>query len=128
MRASLDHVHIFAGNLTETVRFFTEMLAAIIVWDEEAAGVRNVRLAVGKGFIHIYDQPPKSDVRGVVHHLGVETDDLDSLVTHMRSRGYELRNVVRDEEKFRYVMVAAPDNLLIELFQCKEAARWKISP
>jgi catechol 2,3-dioxygenase-like lactoylglutathione lyase family enzyme len=127
MRASLDHTHIFASDLEETIRFFTEMFGASVVWDEEAAGARNVRLAVGKGFLHIYDQSPKSEQRGTVHHLGIETDDLDALVAHMTSRGLQMRNVIRDEPQFRYIMVAAPDNLLIELFQCKAPDRWKIS-
>lgn len=60
MRVGLDHVHIFASDISETTSFFSEMFGASVVWDELAAGVRNVRLALGNGFIHVYDQAPKS--------------------------------------------------------------------
>lgn len=128
MRVSLDHIHIFSSHLAATVQFFTDMLGASVVWDENAAGVRTVRLALGRGFIHVYDQPPKGERAGAIHHVGVETDDLDALVGRMKAKGFEFRNAVREEEKFRYVMVAGPDNLLIELFQCHEPERWQIRP
>jgi catechol 2,3-dioxygenase-like lactoylglutathione lyase family enzyme len=58
MRVGLDHIHIFSSNLAATVEFFSRMFGATTVWDEEAAGVRNVRLALGNAFIQVYDQPP----------------------------------------------------------------------
>ena len=45
----------------------------------------------------------------------------------MKANGFEFRNPIRDEPRFRYVMVAGPDNLLIELFQSREPERWKIA-
>ena len=128
MRVSLDHAHVFSSCLEDTVAFFTEMLGASVVWDEEAAGVRNVRVPVVRGFIHIYDQPPKGERAGAIHHLGIETDDLDGLVARMSKNGFRFRNEIREEPRFRYVMVAGPDDLLIELFQCREPERWKIKP
>ena len=126
MRVSLDHVHIFASDVSATIRFFSEMLGATCVWDEEAAGVRNVRLAIGNSFLHLYDQPPKGARAGAVHHIGIETDDLEGLVARMSARGYAFRNEIRRGPKFSYVMVSAPDDLLIELFQTREPDRWQI--
>jgi len=126
MRVSLDHAHIFASDLPATVRFFETMLQGSVVLDERLAGVRGVRLQLGRAFIQVYDQPPKAPRGGAVHHLGVETDDLDALVAQMRSRGFEFRNPVRTEETFQYVMIAGPDDLLIELFQSLEPERWRI--
>ena len=128
MRVGLDHVHLFASDLDATVAFFRTMFGATIVWDEDAAGARNVRLALGGAFLQVYDQPPKRERGGTMHHVGLATDDLDALVAHMRSRGYAFRNPVRDERAFRYVMVAGPDDLLIELFECREPHRWGIAP
>ena len=125
-RVGLDHVHLFASDLTATVEFFRTMFGATVVWDEEAAGVRNVRLALGRAFVNLYDQPPKALRGGAFHHLGIETDDLDALVAHMQAHGVRFRNPVRDEPKFRYAMVAGPDDLLIELFECREPGRWGI--
>jgi catechol 2,3-dioxygenase-like lactoylglutathione lyase family enzyme len=126
MRISLDHAHIFASDINATIDFFTRMFGATVVWDEEAAGTRSVRLQVGKGFVHIYDQPPKSAQGGPVHHLGIETDDLEALVEKMKAEGFQFRKPIRVEPKFKYVMVAGPDNLLIELFQSLEPERWLI--
>jgi len=126
MRVGLDHVHIFASDLTATITFFCDMLGAAVVWDEGAAGVRNVRLSLGSAFIQIYEQPPKAPRGGAMHHLGVETDDLDALVARMTARGFRFRNAIREEPRFRYVMVSGPDDLLIELFQCREPERWRI--
>ena len=61
-----------------------------------------------------------------MHHLGIETDDLEGLVERMKAQGFAFRNPVRTEPKFKYVMVAGPDNLLIELFQSLEPERWRI--
>ena len=126
MRVSLDHAHVFASDVAATVAFFRDMFGATVVWDEEAAGARNVRLRVGGAFVQIYDQPPRGARGGAFHHLGIETDDLDALVKRMEARGFRFRNPVRDLPQFRYVMVAGPDDLLIELFECREPARWGI--
>ena len=126
MRIDFDHVHLFASDVDATIRWFRTMFGAELVWDEEAAGARNVRLAIGRAFVHLYDQPPKAPRGGAFHHLGLATDDLDALVAHMTSQGATIRNPVRDEPTFRYVMVAGPDDLLVELFECREPARWRI--
>ena len=128
MRISLDHAHLFASDVAATVAFLRDMFGATVVWDEEAAGARNVRMRVGNAFVQIYDQPPRGPRGGAIHHLGIETDDLDALVARMRARGFVFRNPVRDLPKFRYVMVAGPDDLLIELFECRDPARWGIAP
>jgi len=126
MRTSLDHAHLFCSDLPQTLDFFVRMLGAEVVWDEQAAGVRNVRLALGGAFVHLYDQPPRRPRGGAVHHLGIATDDLDALVAWMSERGFEFRNDIREEARFRYVMIAGPDDLLIELFQCREPQRWRM--
>ena len=127
MRIGLDHAHIFASDIDATIDFLSRMFGATVVWDEEAAGTRSVRTQIGKAFIHIYDQAPRSERGGPVHHLGIGTDDLDGLVARMKAEGFEFRKPIREEPKFRYVMVAGPDNLLIELFQSLEPGRWKIT-
>ena len=57
-----------------------------------------------------------------------ETDDLDALVARMKASGHEFRNAIREQPKFKYVMTAGPDDLLIELFQCHEPQRWQLKP
>ena len=126
MHVSLDHAHIFASDLDATVGFFRDMFDADLVWDEVVAGARVVRLEIGGAFINVYEQEPKAPRGGAFHHLGLSTDDLDALVARMRERGYVFRNGIREEATFKYVMVAAPDELLIELFESFEPERWRI--
>jgi len=124
---SLDHAHLFTSDLSATITFFIKCFNAEVIWDEEAAGVRNVRIKIGRSFIHLYDQAPKAPRGGAIHHLGIETDDLEDLVLHIRNHGVTLKNEIKEEEKFKYVMIKGPDDLLIELFECKEPERWKIA-
>jgi len=126
MHISLDHIHLFASNLPATVRFFESMLDAVSVWDEDAAGARTVRLRIGHAFVHVYEQPPKAPRGGAMHHVGIETDDLEGLVARMTLRGHVFRNAIREQPRFRYVMTAGPDDLLLELFQCLEPQRWQL--
>jgi hypothetical protein len=44
----------------------------------------------------------------------------------MQARGFVFRNPIREDKAFKYVMIAGPDDLLIELFECREPARWRI--
>jgi catechol 2,3-dioxygenase-like lactoylglutathione lyase family enzyme len=126
MRVSLDHVHIFASDPAATVRFFETMLGTTVIWDEVVAGVRGIRLQIGRAFIMIYDQPPKAPRGGAFHHVGIETDDLAGLVTRMKARGFVFRKPIQEDKTFKYVMIAGPDDLLIELFECHEPDRWRI--
>jgi catechol 2,3-dioxygenase-like lactoylglutathione lyase family enzyme len=127
MRVSLDHAHVFASDAAATVRFFETMFGASVVWDEAAAGARGIRLRLGRAFLMVYDQPPRGPRGGAFHHLGIETDDLAGLMRRMAERGFDFRNAVRKAGTFDYVMIAGPDDLLIELFQCHEPARWGIA-
>ena len=128
MRVSLDHAHIFASDPAATVQFLQAMFEATIVWDEVVAGARGIRLQIGRAFIHLYDQPPKAPRGGAVHHLGIETDDLAGLVRKMTSRGFVFQNPIREDNAFKYLMIAGPDDLLLELFECREPNRWRIHP
>lgn len=117
MKINLQHIHLFASNLDESLSFYKDMFDAKVVFDAEVAGARNVMISIGSGAINFYDQPPKDNTRGVVHHLGIETDDLEALVDKMKSKGAQFRKPITDLGVLKYVMVAGPDNILIELFQ-----------
>ncbi len=87
MKVSLDHVHMFASDLDASLRFYCEMFSAKILFDAEVAGARNVMISIGEGKINFYDQLPRDQGRGVVHHLGIQIDNLEGLVEHMKSKG-----------------------------------------
>ncbi len=113
----LHHVHIFASDIAASIRFYRNFFAATIVFDEELAGARNVFLRIGNGGLNLYDQPPKRTARGSIHHIGIQTDDLAGVVRRMKERGIQFRKDITDFGYWKYVMVQAPDDVLIELFE-----------
>ena len=117
MRINLHHAHLFASDIEKSLEFYREIFGAEIIFDLEVAGARNVMIAIGSSKINFYDQPPKDLKRGVVHHLGIETDDLVALVTHMKSKGFEFRKPIKSLGILKYIMAEGPDHILFELFE-----------
>ncbi len=113
---SLHHVHLMASDIEATIAFWREHFGAVILLDAEFAGARNVFLRVGEGRLHLYAQPPKHVGPGTVHHLGVETDELEALVARLKAAGVSVTEVRRHPEAC-YAMAQGPDGLLLELFQ-----------
>jgi len=103
----LDHVHIFSSNMAKTLRFYQTMFGAKLVYGAVLIEQRNVRLDIGGQAMHIYDQKPRGTDRGLVHHLGIRTDDLDGLVAHMKTNGMIFRKDITEDTPFRYVMCEA---------------------
>ena len=125
MGSHLHHVHIFASDIDKSIRFYEDFFGGRVVLDMELAGARNVFMRVGNGRIHFYDQPPKVSGRGSIHHFGIQTDDIEGIVKRLGSAGIPLRKGVTDFGFWRYIMVPAPDDILVELF---EVDRDKVPP
>jgi catechol 2,3-dioxygenase-like lactoylglutathione lyase family enzyme len=119
MQVRLHHTHIFASDMDRTLKFWQEMFGAEILFDHEIAGARNVMIAIGYGRLNIYDQPPQEGRGGAYHHLGIQTDDLDALIKHMKERGFQFKNDIKDFGVGRYMMAMAPDDILLELFETR---------
>ena len=117
MKATFHHVHLFASDIDRSIRFYRDMFGAKVVFDREMAGARNVLISIGNGKINFYDQPPRYHQRSVMHHLGIETDDLETLVKHMETKGFTFTNAIKDYGTWKYIMVEGPDKILLELFQ-----------
>ncbi len=113
----LHHTHIFASDIDQTLAWWQHHMGARILFDGLHAGVRNVLLGIGSGRLNIYDQPPRDTGRGVVHHLGVRVTDLRTVWRQLQDDGITSPNGLREHDGWRYVMIAAPDNLLVELFE-----------
>ena len=117
MKINLHHAHLFASDINKSIQFYHDMFGAEVLFDLEMAGARNVMIAIGSSKINFYDQPPKDQGRGVVHHLGIETDDLEALVEHMERKGFEFKRSIKSLGVWKYVMVEAPDHILLEVFE-----------
>jgi len=113
---SLHHTHLFASDVDCTIAFWRDHFGAVVLVDTGFAGARNVFMRVGEGRLHLYDQAPKHAGAGTVHHLGIETDELDALVGRLKVAGISVTDVRRHAEG-DYAMAEGPDGLLLELFQ-----------
>jgi Glyoxalase/Bleomycin resistance protein/Dioxygenase superfamily len=74
-------------------------------------------LAVGTGRLHIYDQAPRDRGRGAIHHLGIKVGNLRDVWRGLQAQGVTSPNGLREQEGWRYVMISAPDGVLLELFE-----------
>ena len=110
-------MHIFASHIEKSIKFYEEFFGGEIILDAELAGARNVFIKIGNGRLHLYDQPPKSPGKGSIHHFGIQTDDIEGALSKLRSGGVMLKKGITDLGFWKYVMVPAPDEILIELFQ-----------
>jgi catechol 2,3-dioxygenase-like lactoylglutathione lyase family enzyme len=117
MKTTLHHAHLFASNLDNSIKFYQDMFGAEILFDLKMAGARNVMISIGSSKINFYDQPPKDQGRGAIHHLGIETDNLEALVLHMKDKGFQFIKKIKDFGPLKYIMAVAPDNVLLELFE-----------
>jgi len=117
----VHHVHIFASDIEKSIKFYQEFFGGKVILDSELAGARNVFMEIGHGRLHFYDQPPKNPGRGSIHHFGIQTDDIEEVVDKLRSAGVALRKGITDLGFWKYVMVPAPDDILIELFQVNKS-------
>ena len=117
MSLDLHHVHLFASNIDATIEWWCRHMRAKVLFDNELAGARNVFLAVGTGRVHIYDQAPRDRGRGAIHHLGIKVGNLREVWRGLQAQGVTSPNGLREQEGWRYVMISAPDGVLLELFE-----------
>ena len=119
MATRFHHAHLFASDLKETLGFYERWFDAEVVGDHEFGGARNVMVRVGTGMLNFYDQAPKGTGQNAVHHLGFQVDDLADLAARMSDAGFELRSPIRELPELDYIMIEAPDGVLLEVFEYK---------
>ena len=117
MTEHLHHTHLFCSDIDATITWWCDMLGAEVAYDGEFGGARNVFMRIGSGRLHLYDQPPRDDGHGAVHHIGIRTDDLEGLEARLRAKGVAFSSDIRDFDAWIYIMCPAPDGVLLELFQ-----------
>lgn len=118
----LHHVHLFASDMGVTLGWWQRHLGARVLFDGRLAGSRNVLIGVGTGRINIYDQPPRDGGRGGVHHIGVRVGGLAAVWSKLQADGLTSPNGLREHDGWRYVMIEAPDRVLVELFEFDDPA------
>lgn len=113
----IHHVHIFASDISRSITFYEKNFDGKVVLDADLAGARNVFMKIGKGRLHFYDQAPKHMVRGNIHHFGIQTNNIEEVVERLKTNGVDFKKDISDLGFWKYIMVPAPDDILIELFE-----------
>ena len=113
---NLHHVHLFASDIDASLNFYSKWFGAKVIWDGMYANARNVFVQIGGGRLHFYDQPPRGKGKNAFHHIGIQVDDLDDLYKRMEQAGFPLHQPIKRFEGSAYLMVEAPDGVLLELF------------
>jgi catechol 2,3-dioxygenase-like lactoylglutathione lyase family enzyme len=113
----LHRVHIFASDIEKSIKFYEEFFGGKVILDAELVGTRNVFIQIGNGRLHLYDQPSKNPGQGSIHHFGIQTDNIEAVIEKLKSGGVALKKNITDLGFWKYIMVPAPDEILIELFQ-----------
>lgn len=121
MSHHVHHVHLFASDIEKSLTFYKTFFRGKIILDMEVAGARNIFMKIGTGRIHFYDQPPKKPGPGSIHHFGIQTDDVERDYRRLKTEGVEFNKSVVDLGFMKYIMVPAPDSVLIELFEVNKA-------
>lgn len=116
-KASVHHTHLMATDLEASLGFYKRWFDAVVIADFDYAGARNVFVAVGSGRLHFYDKPPKSASRNALNHVGLAVEGLDALAEAMANEGVDLPKGVQRFPDGNYLMVQAPDHVLLELFE-----------
>lgn len=89
MITRLAHICIHTQDLTETEQFYCEVLGlekAFVFEKDDALFGFYIKLG-GDSFIEVFKGKPGSV--GNINHLAIETDDIDDVITRLRSHGFE---------------------------------------
>jgi catechol 2,3-dioxygenase-like lactoylglutathione lyase family enzyme len=90
VRARIDHVSVGARDLTESVRFYTELFGAEKI-ETPNFGYPVQWLRVGDLQIHLFQ---RSAAAPTYHHFGLEVDDFDTAFRETRARGMHDRETM----------------------------------
>ena len=77
----LHHVHIFASDASATIEWWQKNLGAVVSYDGDFGGSRNIFMKVGQGRINVYDQQPRGTSNGAYHNVGIRVEGLSDSET-----------------------------------------------
>ena len=129
---SLDHIHIYAADPEESVRFYQDHFEAKPIHrNTNANGDTRIFLALGGQVLVLGSfprglaaAPPPEPADGAyrhgfgVAHFGLRVADVDVAVRELSDSGVGiLGEVVREASGLTYAYIAAPDGVIVELTQ-----------
>lgn len=91
----VHHVALKAANTTEfnrAVNFYKNTLGMPVVRTWKGG----IMFGYGEGILEIFDEGKVSSSTGAVHHIGLETDNVDACIAAVRAEGLEVTKEPND--------------------------------
>lgn len=123
MITRLAHVCIGSNDLAATEHFYTEILGLEKGFDFVRDGIvfGFYIKAGGTTFIEIFEQGEAANYdRPIMKHLCLEVDDIDAVIAHVRSKGYEISDKQFAGDHSYQCWITDPSGVSIELMQYTE--------
>lgn len=117
MIRQLAHICIYARDLDETLRFYTDVLGLEIAFRFEKAGQPfGCYLKLGaRTFLEIFRGEPGGE--GNINHVAFEVEDLDGLIVRARRHGLEVSDKVMGADHAWQAWLTDPNGVRIELHE-----------
>lgn len=112
----MDHLHFFATDLEEAVKFYTD-LGCELVKRFEHGGREAVQLRTQFGMTIDINKTRAADNPGY-SHFSILVDDIDAAYSEMKEKGYWVDGPVFNEDTKRYIItVRDSDGFLVQMVQ-----------
>ena len=126
----INHIGIAVNNIEEALPFWTEGLGMKLHHVEEVGGQKSkvAFLPLGESDVELV-QPTSPDSTMTkfiaekgqgIHHLCLETDDIEGMMMHLKEKGIRLINetpLVAEGRKMAFVHPKATGGVLLELYE-----------
>jgi catechol 2,3-dioxygenase-like lactoylglutathione lyase family enzyme len=112
----LDHMHFFATDLDEAVKFYTD-LGCELVKRFEHGGRRAVQLRTHFGMTLDINETRAADNPGY-SHFSILVDDIEEAYKELEAKGYWIDGPIFNEDTKRHIItVRDPNGFLVQMVQ-----------
>lgn len=113
---SVDHLHFFATDLDEAVRFYRDM-GFEFVQRFEHGGRAAVQMRSGSGLVVDINLTGVADNPGFSHYA-IVVDDIERAAEELKGKGYEMDGpTVNRDTKRKIITVRDPNGFLVQFVQ-----------
>src|SRR6266545_2578257 len=92
MFTQIDHVHVVAKNMDESVEFYTKVLGFYLSRRITMNGRDTAYVGLGNVMLELHPPPRDSEEipAGAVRPLGITVSNMDEAIAHLRKHGVEV--------------------------------------
>lgn len=119
--ASIEHVHIHAGNPEKTIEFFKKFFGAKVIREFTNLGRKLTILSIGeKSNLSILHIPPAVEnpkpENASIDHIGMAVENIEELILRLKEEGYRFPvELTRSTSGAKIAFCLGPDNVYLEL-------------